>query len=227
MADVLGRSDDKDAVAHAEHRGDALVDHGLGQRADGSHFVVDVGGHCGFLRCLVHGRLAGVQHQHGHARVVQQLAQLVAGHGPYLVVAARVLKEQVTVLARLPAAQRQRADGLQPVGQAGILQVLIHAVPVEMDDVVGPAGGFGVGQLPLQRLEGGRPQRRDLETGQVGAQVLQQPVGDRAQRDIAGPTRPADDVQQADATRVRRHGHEAEVRVRLHPHERPHSQGDR
>ena len=74
------------------------------------------------------------------------------------------------------------AHRLQPVGQDGVAQVLVDAVPVEMDDVVGPARGLGVGQRPLELLEGGRPQRGDLEARQVGAQVLQQPVGDRAQR---------------------------------------------
>ena len=44
LADVLGGGDDEDAVSHAEHGGDALVDDGLGQRADGADFVVDVGG---------------------------------------------------------------------------------------------------------------------------------------------------------------------------------------
>ena len=231
LADVLGRGDDEDAVTHAQHGRDALVDDGLGQRADGADFVVDVGGGGRFLvrlgTGLVHGGLAGVQHQHGHARVVQQLAQFVAGHGPHFLLAGRVFEQQVAVFARLPAAQRQGVDGLEPIGQAGVAQVLVHAVPVEVDDVVGPPGGLGVGQFLLQLLEGGRPQGGDVEAGEVFAQVLQQPVGHRPQFDVVSAARPADDVQQPDASLVgRRHGDEADVRIRLDPHERLHAQGD-
>lgn len=41
LADELAGRRHVDAVAHAQHRGDALVDDGLGQGADGAHCVVE------------------------------------------------------------------------------------------------------------------------------------------------------------------------------------------
>jgi len=161
LADVLGGGDDKDAVSHPEHGGDAVVNDGLGERADGPDFVVDalecgvrsaecgiglIGGGLLLLSTggFVHGGLAGVEHQHRHAVVVKQLAEFAARHGPHLAVAG-VFEQQVAVFASGLAAQRESVDGFQPVGQGGLAQVLVAAVAVEVDDVVGPSGGFGVG----------------------------------------------------------------------------------
>ena len=124
--------------------------------------------------------------------------------GRIFCVAGRVLEQQVAVFARLPAAQREGVDGLQPVGQRGLAQVLIHAVAVEVDDVVGPSGRLGVGQFLLELLERGRAQGGDVEAGEVFAQVLQQPVGHRPQFDVVAAARPAHDVEQPDASLVGR-----------------------
>ena len=155
-------------------------------------------------RGFVHGGLAGVEHQHRHAVVVEQLAEFVARHGPHLVFAAGMLEQQVAVLAACFAAQREGVDGFQPVGQGGLAQVLVDAVAVEVDDVIGPPGGFGVGQFLLELLEGGRAQGGDVEAGEVFAQVLQQAVGHGAQLDVVSAARPADDVEQPDASLVGR-----------------------
>lgn len=117
FANILGRGDHKDAIAHAQHAGDALVDYLLGQGANGPHLVVDraLSLSKGWsLRGLVHGRLAGVEDQDGHARVVEQLARASAGHraDPFRVV--RLFEEQIALGLPPFAPPMRRGDRSTP-----------------------------------------------------------------------------------------------------------------
>ena len=131
---------------------------------------MDVGGG-GLLRRFagrfVHGGLAGVEHEYGHAAVVEELAQFAAGDGPHVLLAAGMLEEQVAVFAVGLAAQREGVDGFQPIGQSRAAQIRVAAVAVEMDDVVGPSGGLCVGEFVLELLERGRAEGGDVETAKV------------------------------------------------------------
>ncbi len=79
----MGGGGDIDVVAHAEHGGDALVNDRLGERADGADLLVDALGGFGCISSFVHRGLAGVEHQDGHAVVVQKLAERLAVHGTH------------------------------------------------------------------------------------------------------------------------------------------------
>jgi hypothetical protein len=95
LANVLRSGDHEDAVAHPQHGRDALVNDRLSQRADGPDFVmVVIGGGVRVGPGVMHGRLAGVERQHRHTSIVEQLAQLTAQHRPHLVVAG-MLEQQV------------------------------------------------------------------------------------------------------------------------------------
>ena len=180
----------------------------------------------GLLGGLVHGRLAGVEDEDGHVAVVQELPEFSTRYRPHFVLAG-MLKQQVAMFACVFAAQCENVDRLQPIGQCGLAQIFINAVPVEMDDVVGPPGSFGVGQHLLQPLEGGRTQGGDGEASQVCTEILKQAVGHGPQANVAGSARTADDVQQAHAPIVGiRHGHKSDVGIGLNPNKRLHPQGD-
>ena len=198
LPDVLRGGDDVDAVAHPEDGGDALVNDFLGERADGADFVVDVAGRLRRGGGFVHRGLAGVEHQDGHAVIVEKLAECLAVHGAHLVLAG-VLEEEIAVLACVLAAEREAGERAEPVGELRLAQVGIDAVAVEVDDVKGPAGRLGVGELFLQALERGRAERLDVEAGAVCAEVLQEAIGHGAQFDILRAARPARDVEEPDA----------------------------
>jgi hypothetical protein len=51
----------------------------------------------GFCRGLLHGGLAGVQHQQRHAGIVQQLAEFGTGHRADVLVAAGMLKNYTLI----------------------------------------------------------------------------------------------------------------------------------
>src|SRR5919205_3482877 len=104
LSDVLRGGDDVYAVAHTEDGGDALIDDRLRERTDGADFVVNVACDLRRSRRFVHRGLAGVEREDGHAVVVEKLAERLSIHGTHLVF-ARVLEEQIAVLAGLPATE--------------------------------------------------------------------------------------------------------------------------
>src|SRR5262249_4362332 len=81
LADVLRSGDNEDAVSHAKHGRDAVVNDGLGERANRANFVVDTGEGILVRRAgrFMHGGLAGVQHEYRNASVVEKLAKFAAG----------------------------------------------------------------------------------------------------------------------------------------------------
>ena len=65
------------------------------------------------------------------------------------------------------------ASPFLPLGQSGLAQVRVHAVPIEMDGVVGLSSCFGVGEFFLKLLECGGAKGRNVEATEIVAQILQ------------------------------------------------------
>ena len=93
------------------------------------------------------GGTAGVEHQHRHVGIHQQLAQFRAIDILAVFVLAGVLEEQVAMFAGPLPAEQQRAEP-PPEAAAAFRGVQVSAVAVEVDDVVGTAVVFGL----VQRL---------------------------------------------------------------------------